>query len=680
QSTAFTAEVPASVTMDMGEIDRPWVIGAGQSASPAGGLSQMDDHFSGRVLEFSVSDTVDNTPGNVDPQAGDDHAVTDFGVPVTVAVLANDGDPNGDALTILGSPTSAQGAVAVNADGSITFTPNPGFSGFATVDYTVSDGNGGHDAATLTVFVGGDTSTGRDGIIHGTAGGDLIDASYTGDSDGDMVDAGDAVLAGAAPDDDVILAGAGDDTVLAGAGDDFVFGGAGDDSIDGGAGDDILIAGEGDDTVIGGEGGDVVYGGAGDDLIDTGAGNDTIWAGDGNDTVSSGAGDDVVQGDGGDDLIDGGADDDNLHGGEGNDTILAGSGADLVHGNEGDDLIYGGSGSDEAVDDDTGNDSLKGDAGNDTIFGMGGDDELFGGAGDDLLFGGRGDDLILGGSGNDTLAGGPGADILFGGADADLFIEVSDGDIIDGGESGDDRDTLDLTGAGPLRIEYDPDNSENGTIFFLDADGNTAGTATFNNIENVIPCFTPGTLIATPRGEVLVEDLREGDRIVTRDNGIQTIRWMGERKLGWAELNANPHLKPVLIKRGSLGHGLPERDMMVSPNHRMLVANDRTQLYFDEHEVLVSAKHLVSSQGIQSVDAAGTTYIHFMFDRHEVVLANGAWTESFQPGDYTLKGMGNAQRAEIFEIFPELRTVSGREGYAAARRTLRRHEAAILAR
>jgi hypothetical protein len=200
----------------------------------------------------------------------------------------------------------------------------------------------------------------------------------------------------------------------------------------------------------------------------------------------------------------------------------------------------------------------------------------------------------------------------------------------------------------------------------------------FTNIENVIPCFTPGTLIATPKGEVPVELLKAGDRIITRDNGIQEIRWTGRKDLGWHDFVANPHLKPVMIRKGSLGNGLPEQDMMVSPNHRLLVANDRTALYFDEHEVLVSAKHLVAAKGVDAVDSVGTSYIHFMFDRHEVVLSNGAWTESFQPGDYTLKGMGNAQRSEIFDLFPELKTEAGLEGYSSARRTLKRHEAMLL--
>jgi hypothetical protein len=269
------------------------------------------------------------------------------------------------------------------------------------------------------------------------------------------------------------------------------------------------------------------------------------------------------------------------------------------------------------------------------------------------------------------MTGGDGRDVFFGG---------NVGDVVDGEEGGDDYDTLDLRGSGPLNITYDPTNAENGTVEFFNADGTSKGTMSFVNIENVIPCFTPGTMIATPRGEVPVEYLRAGDKVITRDNGLQEIRWTGSKAMNWADLAANPHMKPVLVKAGSLGNDLPERDMIVSPNHRLLVANDRTTLYFDEHEVLVAAKHLAGSKGMHSVDTAGVTYIHFMFDRHEVVLSNGAWTESFQPGDYTMKGMGNAQRSEIFELFPDLKTSEGIENYEAARRTLKRHEALLLAR
>ena len=225
-------------------------------------------------------------------------------------------------------------------------------------------------------------------------------------------------------------------------------------------------------------------------------------------------------------------------------------------------------------------------------------------------------------------------------------------------------------------------NGINGRVDYLNAAGLVAGAVTFENIEKVTttPCFTPGTLIATPKGEFPIERLQAGDRVITRDNGIQEVRWIGQRKFDWACLTANPHLRPIMVRRGSLGNGLPERDMMLSPNHRVLVSNDRTSLYFDEHEVLVSAKHLIGGKGIFEVDSIGTTYIHMLFDLHEVVLSDGAWTESFQPVDYTLNGMGNAQRSEIYELFPELKTKAGLDDYTAARRTLKQDEAKLLMR
>lgn len=192
------------------------------------------------------------------------------------------------------------------------------------------------------------------------------------------------------------------------------------------------------------------------------------------------------------------------------------------------------------------------------------------------------------------------------------------------------------------------------------------------------PCFTPGTMIATARGGVAVEDLRVGDRVVTRDNGFQEIRWIGRKHLDGRELMANPHLRPVLIRQGALGNGLPARDLMLSPNHRVLVASNQTQLYFEEREVLCSAKHLINNRSIQEMHTTGTTYLHFMFDRHEVVLSDGAWSESFQPGDYSLRGIGNAQRQEIFGLFPELRAAPGNEGFLAARRVLTPGEARRL--
>lgn len=186
------------------------------------------------------------------------------------------------------------------------------------------------------------------------------------------------------------------------------------------------------------------------------------------------------------------------------------------------------------------------------------------------------------------------------------------------------------------------------------------------------------TTIATAKGERLVEELTVGDRIITRDNGIQKVAWVGHKPMSGKQMVQNSHLKPTLIKAEALGNGLPENDMMVSPNRRVLVASNLTQLYFEESEVLAAAKHMVGAKGIHTINVMQATYVHFMFERQEVVLSNGAWTESFQPGDYSLKGIGNNQRNEIMEIFPELATKTGLKGYQSARKALKKHEAKLL--
>ncbi|MGH1368913.1 MAG: Ig-like domain-containing protein, partial [Maritimibacter sp.] len=663
----------------------------------------------------TVTVVVEPDGDNRPPVATDDEDRTPIETPVVIDVLANDSDPDGDDLTVL-EATTPDGTVEIDpVTGELTFTPADDFTGPATITYTIADEEGLTDTATVTVMV-------NDGIVEGTDGADVIDAGYTGDPEGDLVEGEDNIFS-TDPED------ANDDIIEAYGGDDIVDAGEGDDHVDGGDGDDIIDGGEGDDTIIGGQGADTVDGGDGDDVIDTSGPNpasdhgitdptdplyavapldddpnddkDVVDGGAGDDTITTGDDADIIDGGEGDDTIDGGLDDDEIDGGEGDDFIIGGHGADDIDGGDGDDEIWGGLGPDATdllnIPDDVdprpenGIDTIHGGDGDDVIYGQDDDDVLYGDEGDDtidggidedMIFGGEGDDVLLGGAGDDIIDGGEGEDEAFGGDDRDTFLNVGPNDYVDGNEGGDDWDTLDLRGSAPvgggLKVTKDPDNEENGVVEFFDDEGNSTGTMEFYNIEDVVPCFTPGTLIATPKGERLVEELQMGDKVITRDNGIQEIRWIGAKPMDWKTLNSNEHLKPVLIRAGSLGNGLPERDMLVSPNHRILVANDRTALYFDEREVLASAKHLVDNKTISTVDVKDVTYIHFMFDHHEVVLSDGAWTESFQPGDYSLKGIGNSQRQELFELFPELETQEGIEDFSAARRVLKKHEAQML--
>ena len=170
------------------------------------------------------------------------------------------------------------------------------------------------------------------------------------------------------------------------------------------------------------------------------------------------------------------------------------------------------------------------------------------------------------------------------------------------------------------------------------------------------PCFVRGTLIETEFGALPIQDLREGMKVWTRDNGMQPIRWIGSRKLGPAILATAPNLAPIRIKAGALGAGKPERDLLVSPQHRVLVRSRIAQKIFGCDEVLVAAKQLLQIEGIDVVSGLPEVeYFHILFDRHEIVLSEGAETESLYTGAEALKSLGHAARQEIFSLFPNLR-------------------------
>ena len=172
---------------------------------------------------------------------------------------------------------------------------------------------------------------------------------------------------------------------------------------------------------------------------------------------------------------------------------------------------------------------------------------------------------------------------------------------------------------------------------------------------NPVPCFTAGVRLATAKGQRPVEKLSVGDLVQTADNGLQPVRWIGSRTLDAVDLAASPNLRPIRIRKGALGDRLPKRDLLVSPQHRMMVRSAIAQKLFGADEVLVAAKHLLSLEGVEvALDVAEITYVHVLFDRHEVVYAEGAQSESLYTGEQALRAVGAAARAEIFALFPEL--------------------------
>lgn len=180
-------------------------------------------------------------------------------------------------------------------------------------------------------------------------------------------------------------------------------------------------------------------------------------------------------------------------------------------------------------------------------------------------------------------------------------------------------------------------------------------------------CFTPGTLIETDKGPRLIETLQPGDRVRTRDNGYQELRW-----IGFQEARAEAEFAPVEFSPGVLGN--PDV-LRVSQQHRMLVTGWRAQIFAGEDEVLVAAKHLVNGRDVRLCSGGVVTYVHILFDGHEIVRAGGLWSESYFPS-HAAERRDEAVQAELAALVPDLDQVI--RGMAAARLVAKRHEAACL--
>ena len=184
------------------------------------------------------------------------------------------------------------------------------------------------------------------------------------------------------------------------------------------------------------------------------------------------------------------------------------------------------------------------------------------------------------------------------------------------------------------------------------------------------PGFVAGSRIATQAGPVAIESLCVGDLVLTRDNGFRPIRWIGGRAFDTSALNDYPELRPVRIRRGAFGSDVPSADLLVSPQHRVLLSADHVPVASAEAEILAAATDLVTLGLARVEETAAVTYYHMMFDQHEIVWADGCWSESFLPEASALDGLHDAQLREILTIFPELATMAGQSAYLPARRML----------
>jgi len=264
-------------------------------------------------------------------------------------------------------------------------------------------------------------------------------------------------------------------------------------------------------------------------------------------------------------------------------------------------------------------------------------------------------------------------------ADGDGFFSANGTDQVNGSNIANVwvGDTVTIDGVVITGVTFYTDD---GSRYFTPNDGSvlTAGTATAVTFVNTStqmpvtdlapPCFTSGTLIATPDGEIAVEELRVGDLVLTKDSGAQILRWIGHRKV-----TGQGGFAPILIKTGALGN---RRDLRVSPQHRMLLADWRAELFCGESEVLCAANRLVNDSSIIRDPCDEVEYFHLMFDRHEVIFAEGTPSESFLVGEY-LCGDNSELLGELRELFPGIENSNSHK--TPARRIVRGYEGQVLA-
>ncbi len=219
----------------------------------------------------------------------------------------------------------------------------------------------------------------------------------------------------------------------------------------------------------------------------------------------------------------------------------------------------------------------------------------------------------------------------------------------DGNRGGFFRDTdgtvygIDIPGATETSVAGINDNGEIVGSYLTGLGHETQVHAFTTTVADVIAaddvlvaaCYCAGTLIATECGEVVVEDLKIGYRLVTRSGALRQIKWVGRRSYGGRFIAGNKDILPVCIKAGSLADNVPCRDLWISPHHAM---------YIDG--LLIEARHLVNGTSIVQAEHADTvSYFHVELETHDVIVAEGALSESYLDED----NRGMFQNAEEYE-------------------------------
>lgn len=189
--------------------------------------------------------------------------------------------------------------------------------------------------------------------------------------------------------------------------------------------------------------------------------------------------------------------------------------------------------------------------------------------------------------------------------------------------------------------------------------------------DAAVLCFVAGTLIATPRGLRPIELLAPGDLVQTADNGLRRVSWVGRCRTSGLD-----RLAPIRFVAGAFGNS---RDLLVSPQHRMLIPRSTTPHRRNGAETLAAARLLTDGTTIHRAPCASVTYVHLLFDQHEVIFAEGVASESLHPDPAALAALQTRARAEVLALFPDLAASDG-TSHPLARPCLPRKTALLLNR
>jgi hypothetical protein len=191
-----------------------------------------------------------------------------------------------------------------------------------------------------------------------------------------------------------------------------------------------------------------------------------------------------------------------------------------------------------------------------------------------------------------------------------------------------------VTSVGTFTFNFGNPGDFTGEFFHITEDGDGSMLIT----EDAV-CYCPGTLILTDRGEVPVETLAIGDRVVTVSGKHKPIRWIGRRSHGGRFITGKKNILPIRIKAGALGENLPRRDLVISPQHAMFIDG-----------LLIPASELVNGISIVQENVDEVHYIHVELDAHDVILAEGSASETFID-DHSRGIFSNA--AEFDRLYPD---------------------------